>query len=167
MSRKQVFVSIMLEGITHLVGRLWRHSRKGRESVSFEYDESWFKNPKRFDLEPTLTLTQESFHTPIDHMLFRAIGDSGPDRWGRALMRRAETQRARANNETPCTLTEIDYLLGVNDEVRAGALRFSDNAEGPYLSPQNSDSIPPLVAKICEMTGITRSVYYRAISGME
>ena len=47
-------------------------------------------------------------------------------------MRRAETMRAKNNNETPRTLLEFDYLLGINDEARQGALRFS-------IAPQNTD----------------------------
>ena len=53
------------------------------------------------------------------------MGDSAPDRWGRVLMRRAETIRAKNENITPTTLCERDYLLNVNDEARQGALRFS------------------------------------------
>ncbi len=39
-------------------------------------------------------------------------------------MRRGESARAKAANEAPRTLMEADYLLGVNDEARQGALRF-------------------------------------------
>ncbi|MCP4395572.1 MAG: type II toxin-antitoxin system HipA family toxin [Alphaproteobacteria bacterium] len=142
---KQIYVSIMLGEESHLVGRLWCHSRKGRESASFEYDESWLKHFERFALEPALKLMEGSFHTQADQSLFGAIGDSAPDRWGRVLMRRAETQRARDNNETPRTLGEIDYLLGVSDEARQGALRFSETIDGPFLNLKDKQTIPPLV----------------------
>ena len=36
-------VHIDLEGKTHLVGRLWTRSNKGRESASFEYADAWLK----------------------------------------------------------------------------------------------------------------------------
>ena len=39
----------------------------------------------------------------------------------------------------------MDYLLGVNDETRQGALRFSLEPGGPYLAPKNEGSIPPLI----------------------
>jgi len=44
-------------------------------------------------------------------------------------MRRAESKRAKSEKETARTLTEVDYLLGVNDELRQGALRFSEKIE--------------------------------------
>jgi serine/threonine-protein kinase HipA len=146
MSSKQVYVSMMLGDECHLVGRLWCHRRNGRESATFEYDPSWLQHPERFALEPALQLTEGAFQTEVGQVLFGAIGDSAPDRWGRVLMRRSETRRARTNRETPRTLGESDYLLGVNDEARQGALRFSEEMAGPFLSPADRESIPPLIA---------------------
>ncbi|MGH9949081.1 MAG: type II toxin-antitoxin system HipA family toxin, partial [Pyrinomonadaceae bacterium] len=77
--------------------------------------------------------------------IFGSIGDSAPDRWGRVLMRRAESQRARAASETPRTLGEVDFLLGVSDEARQGALRFSEDPDGPFLASDGHRPIPPLV----------------------
>lgn len=145
MSSREILASIALGAENHLVGRLWCHNRKGRESATFEYNESWLKHPERFALEPALGLTAGAFHTLADQSLFGAIGDSAPDRWGRVLMRRAETGRARAAGETPRTLGEADFLLGVNDEARQGALRFSDTPDGPFLTPKGQKTIPPLV----------------------
>ncbi len=101
-------------------GRLWSHFRKGRESASFEYNKEWLANPHRFALEPLLPLADGTFHTNPGQSVFGAIGDSTPDRWGRILMRRAELARARTANESPHTLSELDYLLRVNDEARQG-----------------------------------------------
>lgn len=145
MSSKGVFVFMSLGGENHLVGRLWRHHRNGRDGASFEYDNLWLNHPERFALEPGLVLTSGSFHAQADQRLFGAIGDSAPDRWGRVLMRRAETARARGARETARTLGEIDFLLGVNDESRQGALRFPETLEGPFLSEKGKRSIPPLV----------------------
>jgi serine/threonine-protein kinase HipA len=78
--------------------------------------------------------------------VFGAIGDSAPDRWGRVLMRRFEASKAIEQNRAPRSLFEIDYLLGVNDEARQGALRFSVAPdENVFLSPKQKTSIPPLV----------------------
>ncbi|MAX25310.1 MAG: phosphatidylinositol kinase [Phycisphaeraceae bacterium] len=145
MSSREVLVSIALGQTNHLVGRLWCHHRKGRESASFEYDPTWLKHPERFALEPALQLTPGAFHTGANQSLFGAIGDSAPDRWGRILMRRAESAMAKASEGLPHALGEVDYLLGVNDEARQGALRFSESVDGPYLSPKGQRAIPPLV----------------------
>ncbi len=134
-----------LEGTPHLVGRLWTRTRKHRESASFEYDPTWLERPDRFSLEPALTLAPGPFHARPEKPLFGAIGDSAPDRWGRALMRRAERRRAERTGETPRTLREIDYLLMVNDEARQGALRFAAEEKGPFLAVKDATPIPPLV----------------------
>jgi len=141
----QALVYVDLGGSPVLVGRLWARMRKGRDSASFEYDDSWLMRDDRFALEPALQLGPGPFHTPRDKPLFGAIGDSAPDRWGRVLMRRAERRRAEAAGATPRTLREIDYLLNVNDESRQGALRFAREADGPFLAPSDAMPIPPLV----------------------
>ena len=141
----QALVYVDLDGRPVLVGRLWARMRKGRDSASFEYDDSWLARDERFALEPALQLGPGAFHTPKDKPLFGGIGDSAPDRWGRVLMRRAERRRAEAAGETTRTLREIDYLLQVNDESRQGALRFSLEAGGPFLATGDATPVPPLV----------------------
>lgn len=145
MSSQQIYVSIELGEKTHKVGKLWFRQRGARQSASFEYEQDWLKHPEKFALDPALQLTEGTFHTASDQILFGAIGDSAPDRWGRALMRRAESARAKSEGETTRTLSEVDYLLGVNDEARQGALRFSLEDGGPYLTPKDKESIPPLI----------------------
>lgn len=145
MSNTKVFVYISLNKTNHLVGTLWSNIRKGQESAAFEYDETWLRHPERFALEPALKLTSAPFYTQHNQRLFGAIGDSAPDRWGRILMRRAETARARAAGETPQALHEIDFLLGVDDQNRQGALRFSKTLNGPFLNNQHKRKVLPLI----------------------
>ena len=139
------------------VGRLWFRSLNGRESSSFEYDPAWLvgqpgkqskediDSPACFALEPALKLNTGTFHTR-GVPLFGALGDSAPDRWGRILMRRREERQARAAGKTPRTLTELDFLLGINDEARQGALRFRKPDSALFLAPTEKNAIPPLVA---------------------
>jgi serine/threonine-protein kinase HipA len=124
------------------VGRLRAHTRKNKESATFQYDESWLANPAKFSLEPALQVGPGPFHTLADTALFGAIGDSAPDRWGRTLMRR---MHAAAEGGKARTLQEIDYLLLVDDEARQGALRFAEKEDGPFLRPEGVKRIPPLV----------------------
>jgi serine/threonine-protein kinase HipA len=128
-----------------LVGRLWSRIRKGRESASFEYDAGWLARPDRFALEPALILAPGPYHTGADRPMFGAIGDSAPDRWGRVLMRRAERKAAERETRAPRTLFEMDFLLLVDDEVRAGALRFAEAQGGPFLAEPGKFRIPPIV----------------------
>ncbi len=143
--KTEVFVYVDTIGEPRLAGRLWARTRKGRESATFEYDPGWLGHADRFALEPALTLGPGPFHTPSGRSLFGAIGDSAPDRWGRVLMRRAERRRAERAGETPRSLMEIDYLLGVDDEARQGALRFALREGGPFLAKHDAARIPPLI----------------------
>jgi serine/threonine-protein kinase HipA len=145
MMDREVFIYVDLDGARHLVGRLWGRMRKDSESATFEYDNEWLKNPAKFSLEPALQLGPGPFHTPADTPMFGAIGDSAPDRWGRALMRRMERRRADAAGTAPRTLREIDFLLLVDDEARMGALRFAEQEGGPFLREEGIKRIPPLV----------------------
>lgn len=142
---KEIFVYADLQGASHLVGRLWARVRNERESATFEYERAWLEHPARFSLEPALKLGPGPFHTSADMPMFGAIGDSAPDRWGRALMRRMERRRAEKEGGTPRTLREIDYLLLVDDEMRAGAFRFAGQEGGPFLREAGENRIPPLV----------------------
>ncbi len=142
---KEVFVYVDLHGVIQLVGRLWARVRKNRETASFEYDRRWRNQPARFALEPALSVGPGPFHTPADLPMFGAIGDSAPDRWGRALMRRAERRRADQAGTAPRTLHEIDYLLLVDDQARQGALRFAEVEGGPFLRGDGVTRIPPLI----------------------
>jgi serine/threonine-protein kinase HipA len=135
-----------LNGIPTLVGHLWVHSKQSRQSVSFEYDRMWLKMPNRFPLDPALQLSEGAFHASIDKPLFGAIEDSAPDRWGRLLMRRAERKFATKEKRHPRTLTEIDFLLLVDDETRRGALRFKKELDSPFLTTYENNSIPPLLS---------------------
>ena len=142
---KETFVYIDLNGVSSLVGRLWAHVRNNNESATFEYDASWLNHPARFSLEPALTLGPGSFHTQNALPMFGAIGDSAPDRWGRALMRSRERRRAEREHQYPRTLHEIDFLLLVDDEARQGALRFAEHEGGPFVRQDEAGRIPPFL----------------------
>lgn len=142
---REVLVYVDLNGVPYLVGRLWARTRKNKEGATFEYDARWLEHRERFSLEPALKLGPGPFHTPADTPMFGAIGDSAPDRWGRALMRRMERRRAEREKQTPRTLQEIDYLLLVDDEARQGALRFAEIEGGPFLREGGAKRTPPLL----------------------
>lgn len=142
MTDRLVHVYADLDGRPHLVGRLYVHNNKGKETASFEYEAEWLVNPQRYALEPALNLGPGQYYT--SRSLFGSLGDSAPDRWGRMLMRRAEARRAEAEKVKPRTLYEVDYLLRVNDETRQGALRFADDPGGPFLAHDGAP-VPPLI----------------------
>ena len=142
---REIFVYVDLENAPRLVGRLWTRVRGGKEGATFEYDKDWIRSPHRFSLEPALTVGPGPHHTGAGRPLFGAIGDSSPDRWGRALMRRAERKDAEQEGRTPRTLYEADVLLMVDDETRSGALRFATILGGPFLRESAAGRVPPLL----------------------
>lgn len=126
------------------VGTLHRHARRGGEAISFEYHPDWLGDAARFSLEPALTLNRGAF-APADGLpIFGSIGDSAPDTWGRRLMQRAERRRAEREGRPVRTLTEADYLLGVSDVSRSGALRFRKLGEEEFQSPTTA-GVPGLI----------------------
>ncbi len=145
MSDRELLVYADLAGVPHLVGRLWARRARGRDSASFEYGAAWLANPERFALEPALMLGSGPQHTMPSRALFGAFGDSAPDRWGRKLIQRAERRRAQADARAPRSLGEVDYLLGVIDIARQGALRFRETPNGPFLASGEGTNVPPLL----------------------
>ena len=66
-----------------------------------------------------------------------------PDTWGRTLMKRRESLLAKEEERPAKKLHELDFLLGVNDESRMGALRFKLDKIGPFLNNDRTYPIPP------------------------
>lgn len=135
---------IDLDGRTQPVGLARSNRVRGTETILFEYDSVWLDAPRHFSLEPALTLTRGAFAPPAGQTLFGSIGDSAPDTWGRRLMQRAERRLAEREGRTVRTLTESDYLLGVCDETRLGALRFRWAGEETFQAPSHA-GLPALI----------------------
>lgn len=138
------------------VGTLHRHARRGGEAISFEYHADWLADPARFSLEPALALGRGAFVPADQQLIFGSIGDSAPDTWGRRLMQRAERRRAERDGRAPHTLQELDYLLGVSDVSRLGALRFRNVGEEPFRSPA-AGGVPKLV-DLGRLLGVTERI---------
>jgi len=144
MSVPDAFVYVDLDGTPSLAGRLWIHAKGSNERASFEYDDGWIHAGHRFALEPALQVGSGPYHTAAGRALFSAIGDSAPDRWGRTLLARRERLEAKKHDRTPRTLLEIDYLLGLADFTRQGALRFKREEDGPFLA-EGGDQVAPFI----------------------
>jgi serine/threonine-protein kinase HipA len=132
----EVFVAVGERNI--LVGRLYPHYRRGSESASFIYDNDYLASTDAYELDPGLPLVSGTLQTPVGRKLFGAFADSLPDRWGRTLIQRAERARAKAAATAPRSMSEIDLLLGVRDDLRQGALRFRYDGQGPFLATEES-----------------------------
>lgn len=126
------------------IGTLYVDVSKGKETFSFEYDSEWLKNSSfAFVLDPDLAMYNGRQFAPLDKAMFGIFSDSCPDRWGRVLMKRREATVAKREERKPRELRESDFLLGVYDESRMGALRFSLDENGPFLSDDKDMATPP------------------------
>ena len=126
-----------------LVGTLRSSVIKSKEHFSFSYDQAWLQSPYAQKIDPDLNLYPGDQHSP-DSNNFRAFLDSCPDRWGRLLMKRREAIVARQEGRKPCVLHEVDYLLGVHDLYRQGALRFKRDPNGDFLDNEEKLTAPPI-----------------------
>lgn len=125
-----------------LIGTIYLSQIRGKEFCSFEYDHNWLQN-QNMVLDPDLQLYSGRQFITDEKIIFGVFADSCPDRWGRRLMNRREELRARERQEKPKKLLESDYLLGVYDESRMGALRFKTDLDGDFLSNDEEFATPP------------------------
>lgn len=126
-----------------LVGTLRSTLIKKKEHFSFSYNDAWLQSSFVQKIDPDLNLYTGEQHSE-DSKNFRVFLDSCPDRWGRMLMNRREAIKARQESRRPNVLNEIDYLLGVHDLYRLGALRFKRELDGEFLDNDEKLAAPPL-----------------------
>lgn len=140
----EVDVIVQLAGENLLAGRLWSHRRRGRESATFSYSPDYLVRDDAYELDPMLPLLAGPQQTSEGRATFGAFSDCAPDRWGRRLIQRTERRRADREENTEKSFGEADYLLGVRDDLRQGALRFRDPESATYLADER-DGVPDLI----------------------
>lgn len=138
-------VHIEFDGALKRMGTLRRQARRGGEATTFEYHADWLGDPAAFSLEPALRRGRGVFSPADGRTIFGSIGDSAPDTWGKSLMRRGERHRAEREGRAVRTLQDADYLLGVEDVSRLGALRFRYAGEEVFQAA-NREGVPGIVA---------------------
>lgn len=146
-TRQQVEVCIGRAGIT--LGTLVYVRQGRREHSAFAYEDAWLADPGRFTVSADLQLAvgyqphkARSLHDSVFH---GALADTAPDAWGRRVIARDHAKRRKADPRLGA-LTELDYLLAVDDFSRVGALRLRDPA-GQWLRtvPAGRRATPPLI----------------------
>jgi serine/threonine-protein kinase HipA len=130
------------------LGTLWAYPATGRETFEFEFDEQALAHPDLLacSLDPNLKLVPGRQHCMNGVSNFGMFLDSSPDRWGRLLMkRRLEREQRKGIVPPERRLVESDFLLGVHDDFRVGALRFRLDDKGDFLDNANDRAAPPMV----------------------
>lgn len=146
--RQHVQVCVGKKGT--LIGSLIYTRQGRRESTAFAYDASWLASPDGFNVSADLQwISGHQPHkaaTAHDSPFHGALADTAPDAWGRRVIARDHAKR-RQKDPTLGALTELDYLLAVDDSARVGALRLK-GADGQWhrsVEPGRRTT-PPLIA---------------------
>ncbi len=154
MSEVDVYVSIGDRNVR--AGRLFAHHRHGAESATFTYDSGYLADVDAYELDPALPLVAGGLQTPERRAMFNAFTDAAPDRWGRGLIDRLERFRTSTTGTAPRRLTEFDYLVGVRDDLRQGALRLRDPETGTFVA--TDDVRVPALTDLPELLSIATRV---------
>jgi serine/threonine-protein kinase HipA len=136
-----------------------------RSAIRFAYDPMWLQHPLSFAIDPDLSLGEGVFHPKPDQGNFRVFDDSAPDRWGQMLMKRREALSAKDEGRTPRTLYAWDYLIGVQDLTRQGALRLRREGESHFLANQPR-SAPP-VASLRELEAVAKEITAKRLDDLD
>ncbi len=123
----RVRVAVELGGVTTPAATAHVSERRGQASTTLAYDPAYTGAAAAYPLSPELPLVQSRHHVTG---LPGAFADSAPDRWGRNLIAKRLRTHARLAQQVPPTVREVDYLLGVADQTRQGALRFATPGRG-------------------------------------
>ena len=130
------------------LGLLHAHRGARREVFEFAFDRTALAHSflANLHLDARLGLFEGSQHPPQGTETFGVFADASPDRWGRLLMRRRlEREQRTGLVDRAVQLTEFDYLLGVHDNYRIGALRFRRDDTGDFIDNRNDVAAPPFV----------------------
>ncbi|MDO4231956.1 MAG: HipA domain-containing protein [Lautropia sp.] len=126
------------------------YARQGRrENSSFAYQDSWLERRGSFNVSADLFWgpghQPHKAASPQDSVFHGALADTSPDAWGRRVIARDHAKR-RKHDPTLAPLSELDYLLAVDDFSRVGALRLRD-ADGNWCRavPEGKRRTPPLI----------------------
>ena len=124
------------------IGILSAQQAKGRKAYSFEYNADWINSQEQMLLDPDIAWYSGPQY-PNRKENFGVFLDSMPDTWGRMLMKRRSAMYAKEEGRTAPALYDIDYLLGVHDLCRMGALRFKRDPGEEFLDNDPVSPTPP------------------------
>ncbi|MFT3802326.1 MAG: HipA N-terminal domain-containing protein [Burkholderiaceae bacterium] len=113
-----------------------------RGQIRFHYERDWLKDPRAFALDPDLSLDEHPFFPKPELGNFGIFLDSSPDRWGQTLMKRREALQSKDEKRPPRTLYAWDFLIGVQDQTRQGALRFRRPGPETFLGNEKMAAPP-------------------------
>ncbi|WP_417251697.1 type II toxin-antitoxin system HipA family toxin [Castellaniella sp.] len=136
-----------------------------RGQVRFHYEHDWLQDPRAFALDPDLSLDEHPFFPKPELGNFSIFLDSSPDRWGQTLMKRREALQAKDEQRSPRTLYAWDFLIGVQDLTRQGALRFRRPGTEAFLGDE--EMAAPPVTTLRELEAVAYQLSNRRIDDLD
>lgn len=136
-----------------------------RGQIRFHYEREWLRDARAFALDPDLSLDEAPFFPKPELGNFGIFLDSSPDRWGQTLMKRREALQAKDEKCTPRTLYAWDFLVGVQDFTRQGALRFRLAGTEEFLG--NEKTAAPPVTTLRELEAVAYQLSSRRIDDLD
>ena len=133
-----------------LIGRLTYERLRGNGTYGFCFDNDWLKNHSDILISEEVGNFSGFQYSQEEHV-FGFVSDTLPDRWGRRLLERKEQTEAIEEKRPKRTLYSYDYLVGIDDFLRMGALRLKKDSDGEFLNSDSRLIVPPLTA-IKELT---------------
>lgn len=127
-----------------LIGVLTYESIRGTDSYAFEFNREWLKKHKAIFLSADIQAYSGRKFSEIGKDIFGCFADALPDRWGRTLINRREQIEAQEENRSVRRLSSFDYLCGIDDASRMGALRFKQTPKSEFINSSSSLQIPPI-----------------------
>ncbi|AGG90800.1 HipA N-terminal domain-containing protein [Rhodanobacter denitrificans] len=131
-ARSETVLDVVLDdatlGPTIAIGSLRCERHGGSEAISFAYHRDYIERRRSVAIAPDLPLVAGPSWPAREQALFGIFRDISPDRWGRMLMERREALEAREAKRRLRRLSEWDFLTGVDDCTRMGALRLRQTA---------------------------------------
>ncbi|MGO9179420.1 MAG: type II toxin-antitoxin system HipA family toxin [Candidatus Limnocylindrales bacterium] len=141
-----------------------RRTGPGDTPIAFAYDKTWLDDEAFFVLDPShYPFGGDQY--PREGALAGVFTDTSPDRWGRILLERREAERAHAEGRRAHQMGEWEFLLGVNDALRMGAIRFASPGGRPFLD-DDPLAIPP-TAELRELEQAAREIEHPSRRGPE
>lgn len=114
---------------------------RGNATYQWEFDAQWLQTHRKTMLSADLQNVGGPQYG--SNRLFGFLQDAMPDRWGRRLIDKRERLLAAQEGRPARHLSDVDYLIQVDDTTRMGALRLRDQ-DKMFGSDYADMPVPPL-----------------------
>jgi len=136
-----------------------------RGQIRFRYEGAWLLDRRAFALDPDLSLDDAPFFPKPELGNFGVFLDSSPDRWGQTLMKRREALQAKEEKRPTRTLYGWNFLIGVQDFTRQGALRFRRLGTAEFLN--NERMAAPPITTLRELEAVAYQLSSRRLDDLD